>query len=112
VLDDKTNIKLTTFCLGTCIMVADPQVTIDGSNMLHVLYMTKPHVYAHATINTQGRLDRAPTFHKEVGSDRPQLVVQKDQSIGVLGGVIYDPAVAEALPTTKARSIKDKPPGL
>jgi hypothetical protein len=112
VLDDKTNIKLTTFCLGTCIMVADPQVTIDSSNMLHVLYMTIPHVYAHATINSQGRLDRAPTFHKEVGSDRPQLVVQNDQSIGVVGGVIYDPAVAEAPASTKARSIKDKPPGL
>jgi hypothetical protein len=112
VLDDKTGLKLSTFCLGTCIMVADPQVTIDSSNKLHVLYMAIPHVYAHATINTQGRMERAPTFHKEVGSDRPQLVVQKDQSIGVMGGVIYDPAIAEAPPTTKARSIKDRPPGL
>jgi hypothetical protein len=111
VLDDKTGIKLITFCLGTCIMVADPQVTIDSSNKLHVLYMAKPHVYAHAIINTQGRLDKPISFHKEVQSDRPQLVVQKDQSIGVLGGALYDPTAPER-PATKARSVKDKPPGL
>jgi hypothetical protein len=110
-LDDKTNIKLSTFCLGTCIMVADPQVTIDSANMLHVLFMARPQIYAHAVVNTQGRLEKTPTFHKESPASRPQLVVQKDQSIAVLGGTDYDPTAAAVAPT-KARSIKDKPPGL
>jgi hypothetical protein len=109
-LDDKTGIKMNTFSLGNCIMVSDPQVTIDGTNMLHVLYMTRPQIYAHAIVNTQGRLEKI-TFHKEAHTDRPQLVVQKDQSISVLGGTVYDPN-APATPATKARSIKDKPPGL
>jgi hypothetical protein len=111
-LDDKTGIKLSTFCLGTCIMVSDPQVTIDSANMLHVLFMARPQIFAHAVVNTQGRLEKAPTFHKEVPTSRPQLVVQKDQSIEVLGGTVYDPAAAAAPGATKARSVKDRPPGL
>jgi hypothetical protein len=111
ILDDKTDIKLSTFCLGNCIMVADPQVTIDSANMLHILFMAKPQIYVHAIVNTQGRLEKAPTFHKEVPTSRPQLVVQKDQTIDVLGGTVYDPTAATTS-GTKARSIKDKPPGL
>jgi hypothetical protein len=111
ILDDKTGIKLNTFCLGTCIMVSDPQVTIDSANMLHILFMARPQIYAHVIVNTQGRLEKPPTFHKEVPTSRPQLVVQKDQSVAVLGGTDYDPAAAAA-PPTKARSVKDKPPGL
>jgi hypothetical protein len=110
-LDDKTGIKLSTFCLGTCIMVTDPQVTIDSTNMLHVLFMARPQIYAHVIVNTQGRMEKAPTFHKGVPASRPQLVVQKDQTIAVLGGTIYDPSAA-ATAATKARSVKDKPPGL
>ncbi len=110
VLDDKTSLKLSTYSLGTCIMVADPQVTLDSNNKLHILFMAQPHIYAHATIDTQGRLEKV-TYHKEVQTNRPRLVVEKDQSIGVAGGEFMDPsATAPAAP--RARSIKDKPPGL
>lgn len=110
VLDDRSGLKLSTFCLGTCIMVADPQITIDRDNKLHVLYMAKPHIYAHATVTPQGRLEQV-TQHKEIQSDRPKLFVQGDQSIGVAGGAPYVPE-SDTPPPTKARSIKEKPPGL
>jgi hypothetical protein len=110
VLDEKTEIKLATIPLGTCVMVADPQVTVDSNNLLHVLFMSKPNLYAHATINTQGRIDKV-AWHKASSGDRPQLIVQQDKSIGVLGGTAFDPAASEAA-APKMRSIKDKPPGL
>lgn len=112
VVDDKTNLKLATFSLGTCILVADPQVTVDSRNMLHVLFMAAPHIYAHVTIDTQGQLVKR-LYHREHQTNRPQLFVQADQTIGVQGGEPYDPAAeAAALAAPKGRSIGAKPPGL
>lgn len=112
-IDDRTGLKLATFSLGTCIMVADPQITLDSNNMLHVLFMAAPHIYAHVTIDTQGRLVKRQ-YHREIKTDRPQLVVQTDKSIGVQGGTPYDPVAAAAADAAgaKGRSIGAKPPGL
>ena len=112
-LDDRTNLKLATYSLGNCIMVADPQVTLDAQNRLHVLFMAAPHIYAHVTIDTQGRLVKR-LYYKEIKTDRPALTVQADQTIAVQGGQPYDP-VAEAQAQNqpaKGRSIGQKPPGL
>jgi hypothetical protein len=108
-IDEKTGLKLATFSLGSCIMVMDPQVTMDSANMLHILFMTLPHTYAHVTVDTQGRIVNRAYF-REVKSNRPQLIVQSDKTIAVQGGVTFDPSVSEAAP--KGRSIADKPPGL
>jgi hypothetical protein len=111
-VDEKTKLRLATFSLGTCIMVTDPQISLDRNNMLHVLFMTKPHLHVHATVDTQGNLVKTAAY-KEEGANRPQLVVAPDQTVGVQGGSIYD-AVAEAarLAPVKGRSIREKPPGL
>jgi hypothetical protein len=111
-IDDKTGLKIATFSLGTCIMISDPQIALDRDNMLHVLFMTLPHTYAHTTVDTQGRVIKT-TYHKEIKTDRPQLVVAGNQSIGVQGGVVFDPAAAAAAAApVKGRSIGAKPPGL
>lgn len=111
-VDDKTGLKLSTLSLGTCIMVADPQITLDSNNMLHVLFMAVPQTYAHVTIDTQGQVVKRLYF-REVKGNRPQLIVQQDQAIGVQGGEPYDPVAAAAgAGAPKGRSIGTKPPGL
>jgi hypothetical protein len=111
-IDEKTKLKLSTFALGTCIMVTDPQVSLDRDNMLHVLFMTKPHIYIHAHVDTQGHLVKT-ALYKEEATNRPQLVVGADQTVGVQGGSVYDPAAEAArLAPVKGRSIREKPPGL
>lgn len=110
VLEDKTNLKVNTFSLGTCILVVDPQITVDSTNKLHVLFMAAPHIYSHVIIDTQGRLEKRRYF-KEIETNRPKLIVQNDQSIDVAGGVPYDPTAPEA-GKPKARSVGARPPGL
>lgn len=112
-LDDKTGIKLATFSLGICIMVADPQILLDSNNMLHVLFMAAPQIYAHVIIDTQGRLAKR-LYYREIKTNRPQLTVQPDQSIVIQGGEPYDPVAAAAggSEAPKGRSIGAKPPGL
>jgi hypothetical protein len=113
IMDDKTNLTLTTLGLGHCIMVSDPQVGVDPENRLHVLYMMAPHIYAHVGIDTQGMVFRR-LYYREVESNRPALTVQSDRSIGVTGGVPYDPVASNGsgeTPRPPGRSVKDKPPG-
>ena len=109
-LEDKTNIKLATFSLGTCIMVIDPQVTLDKDNKMHVLFMAAPHIYAHVSVDTQGQIVKR-VYYKEIQTNRPHLVVDSTQNIAVQGGESYDPSVPIAT-RPQGRSIKQKPPGL
>ncbi|HSJ03789.1 MAG: hypothetical protein ACAI34_20885 [Verrucomicrobium sp.] len=110
-LEEKTGLKLATFSLGTCILVTEPQVTVDRENKLHILFMAAPHIYAHVCVDTQGKVIKR-AYHKEIKSDRPELVVLNDQTIGVTGGVPYDPSAPVVDAKPQGRSIKQRPPGL
>jgi hypothetical protein len=109
-LEDKTNLKLATFSLGTVIMINDPQVTMDKENRLHILFMAAPHIYSHVIVDTQGRIAKREYF-QEIQTDRPQLTVAANDTIAVRGGSPYDPA-AKPPEKLKGRSIGQKPPGL
>ena len=109
-LEDKTNLKLATFSLGTIIMINDPQVTMDKENRLHILFMAAPHIYSHVIVDTQGRIAKREYF-QEIQTDRPQLTVAANDTIAVRGGSPYDPA-AKPPEKLKGRSIGQKPPGL
>lgn len=112
VLDDRSGSNISTFSLGTAIMVTDPQVTIDRENKMHVLFMTVPRIYAHVVVDTQGRVFRR-NYHRETDAERPQLAVQPDGGIVVAGGYPFDPAIeVEQEKIIKGRSIGEKPPGL
>jgi hypothetical protein len=112
VVQDKTDMVLTTISLGNCIMVTDPQVGLDKENRLHLLYMAAPHVYAHIGLDAQGQVFKRLYF-REFESNRPQLAVQTDQTIGVNGGQPYDPTAESVGPVRPAgRSVKQRPPGL
>lgn len=109
-LEDKSNLKLATFSLGTVILISDPQITLDKQNRLHVLFMAVPHIYSHVCIDTQGHIAKRE-YYKEVQTDRPQLTVDAGDVISVKGGLPYDP-VAPPPEKLKGRSIGQKPPGL
>lgn len=110
-VDQNTNIKLATYALGQCIMVANPQMSLDANNTLHVLFMVVPQKYAHMTMDSQGKVQLLG-YHKEIASNRPQLTIQADQrSVGVSGGQVFDPKAPD--PNMPAvRSVGDRPPGL
>ncbi len=109
-LEDKTNMNLATFSLGSWIHVADPQITLDKENRLNVLFMTQPHIYSHIIINTQGNVVKRLYF-KEIEANRPHLVVDPTQNVIVQGGEFFDPTIV--VPSRPSgRSIKDRPPGL
>jgi hypothetical protein len=112
IVDEHSSLVLATVSLGNCIMVTDPQVGLDKENRLHMLFMVAPHIYAHVGMDTQGQVFKR-LYYSEVGSNRPQLSVQQDQTIGVNGGQTYDPgsATAEGV-RPPGRSVKAKPPGL
>lgn len=112
ILEEKTKLKLATFSLGTCIMVTDPQITVDKDNMLHVLFMAVPHIYSHVVVDTQGKIYKRNYF-KEVKENRPSMTMLPDNNIGVVGGVPFDPNAPAQDPTKpQGRSIGEKPPGL
>jgi len=109
VVEDKTGLALSTVSLGNCIMVADPQVGLDKENHLHLLYMVAPHIYAHVGMDAQGQVFKR-LYHREIQSNRPQLAVLSDQSVGVSGGEPYDPVAASAAPPRPAgRSVAARP---
>lgn len=111
-IDEKTELKIATFSLGHCIMVADPQVTLDRDNNMHALFMAAPHIYAHVTVNTQGRVSKRE-YHREILSNRPQLTsLAADQTITVQGGEPYDPTAAPVDAKPQGRSVRQRPPGL
>lgn len=109
-LEDKTNLNLVTYSLGSWIRVSEPQMTLDRDNKLQVLFMTQPHIYSHLIIDTQGKIVRR-TYHKEIDANRPNLSVDAAQQVIVQGGELYDPTIV--VPTRPpGRSVKDRPPGL
>ena len=110
-IEEKTELKIATFSLGHCIMLADPQVTLDKENNLHVLFMAAPHIYAHVTVDTQGRITKRE-YHREILSNRPQLSALANQSITVQGGEPYDPTAVPVEVKPQGRSVGQRPSGL
>ncbi len=109
-VDDKTNVNLATFTLGSWIRVVDPQLSLDRDNRFHVLFMTLPHIYSHIIIDTQGNIVKR-LYYKEIETNRPHLALDSTQGVIVQGGEVYDPTVAAPTRPT-GRSVKDRPPGL
>ncbi len=109
-LEDKTNLNIATFSLGSWIHVSEPQMTLDKDNRLQVLFMTQPHIYSHLIIDTQGNLVKR-LYYKELDANRPHLAVDTAHNVVVQGGEFYDPTIV--VPTRPpGRSVKDRPPGL
>jgi len=106
--DVQTGSAIQTYSLGEALMFRKPMSTIDGSQKLHVLYLSTPSVWVHACVDTNGRLV-STDFHKRGVDTDPALVTLPGGQVQVAGSIPYDPkAEREAMKTT--HKISERPP--
>lgn len=89
-----------TFSLGQIIAFDQPQVEIDRSNQLHVLYCAAPRNWSYARIGLNGELVSRASFAET--KTRPRLVHSDDGVVKIAGGIMERPA------TQTARAIAPK----
>jgi hypothetical protein len=110
--DSQSKTKLVTHKLGTFSLQADPQVTLDRTNNLHVMFLSAPSIYAYFIIQPDGKAKHKELV-KQTDTSRPKLYLTAENDVVMRGGLSYDPeevrARAEAM---KPRSISQRPPGL
>jgi len=107
VMNITTGQAISTFRLSEFLSFVEPQMTLDGKNQLHVLYLATPEVFVHATVNEDGGLVGTKYF-KRVGGRKPRFVAFSDGKIAISGATPYDPKkVAQEGP--RARSISERP---
>ena len=95
--DDTGNFDYGTFSLGTIILYRDPQVTVDGENKLHALYMAAPRTYRHVIIDTAGKII-SQKIYEEDGSNRPRMLVSQLGGVNIRGGFLKDSTTTPLLP--------------
>ncbi|MEQ1748415.1 MAG: hypothetical protein ABL974_03265 [Prosthecobacter sp.] len=111
-IDDKSSDRLRTFRLGPLSMVHDPQIAIDATNQLQVLFMAQPQLFAHAIVAPDGVLKKM-AYYRQKGSDRPMMVQSMKGTFEIAGGEYFDPsAPAAAKPKVGGKGVSEKPPGL
>jgi hypothetical protein len=111
-LDDRAGTKLITRRLGPLSQVYDPQITLDATNHLQVLFMAQAHVFAHATIDPTGKIAKL-TYYSDEGSSRPTMQQDEKGQVLIAGGTRFDPGAAPEQPKGGGgKPVSAKPPGL
>ncbi|TDU81741.1 hypothetical protein EI77_01051 [Prosthecobacter fusiformis] len=110
-IDDKSNLRLQTFRLGPITMAHDPQISLDRSNSLNVLFLAQPHIYAHCVVAPDGSLKKR-SYYREENGDRPQMSIDPNGDVLIRGGDFFDPSKPPPKPANTGRNVSDKPPGL
>ena len=87
--DDRSGAYIATFLLGPAMMAVQPQISIDIHNKLHILFLAQPHIFCHAVVNPDGKINQR-TYYRDTEGNRPSLVMT---SVGakVVGGEGFDP---------------------
>lgn len=104
--DRKTKMSLATGRISNALLFKRPQATLDGDNHLHVLFLSTPEIYVHATVDKDGAL-LASEFYKRGPTGNPSFEPLPDGEIKVRGGILYDPK-KEAEKRAKARTISER----
>lgn len=108
VVDERTGQALQTYALGEALLFRKPQATVDGNQILHVLFLTTPSIWAHIRVDVNGSLV-GRELHKRGAASDPQLVTFGTGEVQVSGSIPYNPA-AEAEARGKVRGISERPP--
>ncbi|MES2596355.1 MAG: hypothetical protein V4662_13505 [Verrucomicrobiota bacterium] len=111
-IDDRTETKLNTYRLGPLSMIHDPQITLDIQNKLNVLFMAQVHVFAHAVITPDGKLEKL-AYYSDEKKGRPMMQQTEKGIIQIAGGEYFDPNKPEG--NTKkvgGKPVSRRPPGL
>lgn len=107
VVDARTGNPLQTHSLGEVLMFRKPTVTLDNRQVMHVLYLIGPTLWAHARVGPDGSL-LGRELHKRGAGPDPQLVTLKGGIVQVGNSIPYDPkAAAEA--RSRVRKASDRP---
>jgi hypothetical protein len=109
-IDEKTGLRLQTYTLGPVSMVYDPQITLDKTNRLEMLYLVMPKIFAHVVIQPDGKL-LARSYYRELTGNRPRMVVAANGGISINGGEAFDPT-AVPKDAAKRKGVSERPPGL
>ena len=107
VVDARTGNPIQTHSLGEVLMFRKPTVTLDNRQVMHVLYLIGPTLWAHARVGPDGSL-LGRELHKRGAGPDPQLVTLKGGIVQVGNSIPYDPkAAAEA--RSRVRKASDRP---
>jgi hypothetical protein len=106
VVDARTGTPLQTHSLGEYLNFRKPSVTLDNRQVMHVLYLKAPTIWAHARVSPDGSLLGAE-LHKN-GAGDPVLMTSADGIVQVGNSIPYDPK-AEAEARAKVKKASDRP---
>lgn len=89
ITDDRSGAYIATFLLGPAMMTVQPQISIDVTNKLHVLFLAMPHIFCHVVVNPDGKVHKR-TYYKDPEGNRPSLLMTSSGA-QVVGGELFDP---------------------
>lgn len=107
VVDSRTGNPLQTHSLGEVLMFRKPSVALDNRQVMHVLYLIGPTVWAHARVGPDGAL-LGRELHKRGAGPDPILVTLSSGIVQVGNSIPYDPK-AEAEARSRVRKASDRP---
>ncbi len=106
ITDDRSGAYIATFLLGPAMMTIQPQISIDVTNKLHVLFLAMPHIFCHVVVNPDGKVQQR-NYYKDPEGDRPSLVMTGGGA-KVVGGAAFDPG-APPPPKKTLRKASERP---
>jgi hypothetical protein len=107
VVDTRTGNPLQTHSLGEVLMFRKPTVALDNRQVMHVLYLIGPTLWAHARVGPDGTL-LGRELHKRGAGPDPILVTLSSGIVQVGNSIPYNPQ-AEAEARGRVRKISDRP---
>lgn len=107
VINLRTGVAMQTHSLGEVLKFRKPSVTLDRSQVMHVLYLIGPTLWAHTRVGPDGSILGRDLHKRGSGSD-PQLVTSAKGVVEVVNGIAYDPK-AEAQARSRIRKASDRP---
>ncbi len=107
VADTRTGQPLQTHMLGEVLMFRKPSITVDSRQVMHVLYLVGPTLWAHSRIGPDGSF-LGRDFHKRGPAADPFLATLPTGAVQVGNSIPYDPK-AEAEARSKVRKATDRP---
>lgn len=113
IIDESTGMFIATFPVSSLVPERDVQPAVDADQNLHILCAASPQIWAHQTVDPEGRLLSSKFYRQTRG--QPQLVTQSSGEVMILGGTLYDPD-AKPAPAAQGgdniRRLSDRPPGV
>jgi hypothetical protein len=107
VIDDRTGVELQTYTLGEALLFRKPQCTVDGQQVMHVLFLSTPSVWSHVRIDIEGRMLERQLHKRGVSSD-PRLITFGNGEVRVAGSIPYDPELERQM-KGKVHKISERP---